>query len=96
MTGTVLTVVLLATLLESTVEYVLGLWWQPWKPEVRKSIIQILTLVLGIGIAWFAQLDLLKLAGVEIPVVGVLLTGGLIGRGSDVVHQFIQKWVTPK
>ncbi len=49
------------------------------------------TLVLGVLVAVFAQIDLLALVGIEleIAVVGMILTGALIGRGSNFVHDLI-------
>lgn len=52
----------------------------------------ILSLIFGIFIAVVYKIDLLKLANIEseIPYIGCVLTGMLISRGSNYVHDILQ------
>ena len=83
--------VLLATLSEGLVEYIFGDW-------LHKSYLKYITLVVGVALAWSLQLDLLReLAQVQAPYpVGYILTGLIMGRGSQYLHQFVSQYLPKK
>jgi hypothetical protein len=50
--------------------------------------------LLGVALCVAYRLDLLLAAGfqVEVPLVGHVLTGVVIGRGSSFLHQFVEQF----
>jgi hypothetical protein len=54
--------------------------------------------LLGVGLCLAYRLDLLLAAGLEAqaPVVGFVLTGVGIGRGSSFLHQFVEQFFPGK
>lgn len=50
----------------------------------------------GVVLCWAYNVDLLALAGLQavVPFVGVIVTGLLIGRGSNFVNDFVAKFLT--
>lgn len=63
-----------------------------WKAIILKTI----SAIVGIAIALEYTLNLPGLLGM-IPLhswFGVVLTGALLGRGSNAVHSFIEKWIS--
>jgi hypothetical protein len=53
--------------------------------------------VTGIGLALLYRVDLLALFGLEAfhPIAGWILTGILIGRGSNYLHDLVDGWLGP-
>lgn len=51
--------------------------------------------VVGVGIAFNYSLDLFAVMGMRglWPYLGIILTGTLVGRGSNALHGFIEKWI---
>ena len=80
---TILLILIVALIAESIWE-TLKMTWDSGKV----SIDRIGALAVAIGICFAAQVDLLSIVGVVIPVpyVGYLLTGILMSRGSNFVH----------
>lgn len=80
----------LATLVEGMVEYVLGtifdkLYWQKYA-----WALMYVSLAAGIGLSLYYRIDLLALiADQPVTLVGQLLTGLVIGRGANYLHDFI-------
>lgn len=70
--------------------------WQTLKMTFQKdkyaTIDRIGALILGVLLAISCNLDVLSLLKVnsKIPYLGVILTGVLISRGSNFIHDFIQ------
>ena len=60
------------------------LWWKQYGEKALYS--------LGILLCILANVDFFALVGVElsIPIVGVVLSGLLVSRGSNFVHDFVQ------
>ena len=75
-----------------------GREWPQWAETLRIQIYRLWSGAVGIGIAWELQLDIFGLLGVWPlhPIVGNIITGLLIGRGSNYLHDLIKKWVQPK
>lgn len=59
--------------------------------KVNKNVV--LSLVIGILIAFTTQIDTLELLNIPayIPYVGVVISGILISRGSNIVHSLMEK-----
>lgn len=88
----------LAFVIEAFLEYVFGIWWKPFPEEMRPKVLMAVGLVLGVALCVLYKVDLIayigKLFGVEElkpSIVGQILTGALVGRGSDFLHQFWNK-----
>jgi len=67
-----------------------------WNEVVRVQLARIWSGLVGVAIAWELGLSIFALLGVEPlhPIMGYVLTGLLIGRGSNYVHEFINRFVT--
>lgn len=59
--------------------------------KVNKSVI--LSLVVGVAVAFTTQVDTLVLLGIPayIPHVGVVISGILISRGSNILHTLLER-----
>ena len=66
-----------------------------WNEVVRVQVLRLWSGLVGIGIAWELQLCVFDLLGAELrhELVGFVLTGLLIGRGSNSIHQLIKKHI---
>lgn len=86
--GNFTAILILAVIVEGTVNILKSLYTDG---KLDKSVL--LSLVVGVGLAFTTGLDLLAVAGVEalIPYVGVTLTGIFVSRGSNYLHDFIDK-----
>jgi len=93
--GVFFTALVLAFVVEATLEYVLGIWWKPLANEVRKKVLMAVGLVLGIGLCLAYGVDLLAELGLKAGIVGQVITGAIIGRGADYLHQFYAR-IRPK
>jgi len=83
-----MTVILGAILVEALVSAVKPIW----DPEKRTLIwAQLVALIIGIGIAFVTNLDLLGAVGVQttVPFVPQIITGILISRGANYVYDII-------
>ncbi len=81
----------LAIVIESCLEYVFGIWWKPFPPEKRPNVLMAMGLVLGILLCLKYRVDLLASVGFAASRVGQVLTGALVGRGTDVYHAILEK-----
>lgn len=86
----------LAFLVEGLVEYVLGIWWKPMSEATRKAVLPAIALVLGMGLALGFRIDLLALVGLNQPILGQILSGLMIGRGSEYLHRFVRDFLARK
>lgn len=89
----------LAFLVESMVEYILGQIFEhkfEWKSH--SWLLMYVSLACGVALAFFYKLDLIALiAGQEISVVGHILSGLVIGRGANFLHDFVTSYlIKPK
>lgn len=82
----ILIIVMIALIAESVWE-TLKMTWQEGKVSVDRIGALIVALVLCVGV----KLDILVLLGINaaIPFLGVILTGVLISRGSNFVHDLL-------
>ena len=87
---------LLAFLTESSVEYVLGTPMDKipaLKPH--KWLLMYAGLLVGVGLCFFFELDLVAPLYGDVSWVGQLLTGLAVGRGSNYVHDLYSRYVKP-
>lgn len=86
--GNYATILILAVIVEGTVNILKSLYTDG---KLDKSVL--LSLVVGIVLAFTTGLDLLAVTGVEalVPYVGVALTGIFVSRGSNYLHDLIEK-----
>ncbi len=89
-------VFVLAFLLESLLEYVAGLWWVPGTEEQRKQVVPLVGMVLGVVLCFGFNQDIMGAFGLNAPILGKVLTGVIVGRGSDYLHQFEAKFLAGK
>ena len=83
--------ILLAFFVEALLEYVLGIWWRPVAPENRAKVIMAVGMVLGIGLAVIYRVDLPAELGLGPTIIGQVITGAIIGRGSEYLHAFYKR-----
>jgi len=105
--NTITGILILATLAESLVEYLIRPLVKPWvegesPPNARAQALRDLGLryiAAGIGMVLCVlyQADLLASFGLASPwpMAGQLLTGLIIGRGANFVHDFASRWLSP-
>ena len=92
----------LAYLTESATEYLFGTPMDKFGLSRWKWSLMYISLVVGIGLAFFYKLDLVALlasvVGEDITAswVGFVLTGFGIGRGANWLHQFVEKYFPGK
>ena len=89
--GVFFSALVLAFMVEALLEYVLGIWWQPLSNTVRQRVIMAVGLLIGIGLSVTYKIDLLAELGLRASLIGQILSGALIGRGSDYLHGFWKK-----
>lgn len=74
-------------------------WLDPFKEKMNEVVrIQILRLwsgLVGVLIAWQLSLNIFELLGATLvwPVMGYILTGLLLGRGSNYLHDLLKRYV---
>ena len=81
----------LAAVVEAVLEYFLGIWWAPLTNAIRQKVVMAVGLVVGIILALSYKVDILAALGLAPSIVGQMVTGALIGRGSDYLHGFWKK-----
>lgn len=84
-----LLIVIIIALIAESVWETLKMTWQQGKVSVDRIGALIVSLVICIGV----KLDILGLLGINsnIPLLGVFLTGILISRGSNFIHDLLIK-----
>lgn len=93
--GILFVIFALAFLTESATEYIFGTPMDKFGLSGFKWALMYISLAVGIGLAFYYQLDLIALlatvVGEEIATswVGYCLTGFGIGRGANWLHQFV-------
>lgn len=98
------TKVVLIVFAAATGEGVNEFFFLPWldglKDKINETVrVQAMRLwsgLVGVGIAWELNLDVFALLGGELrhPLAGNILTGLLIGRGSNWVHELLKRFIT--
>lgn len=84
-----LLVIVMVALIAESVWETLKMTWQEGKVFIDRIGALVVALVLSIGV----KLDILSLLGINttIPLLGVILTGILISRGSNFIHDLLSK-----
>ena len=82
-------ILLVTSILVESIWETLKMTWQNGK----LSIDRVGALVVGIVMALITKLDILDVLGIKcvIPIVGYILTGVLISRGANFMHDLIRK-----
>lgn len=83
---------------ESGVEYILGTPFNKFpKLESLKWALMYVSLCTGVVLAFLYHLDLFGLiTGEPATVQGIVLSGSMIGRGAQFVHDFVTKYILAK
>lgn len=84
-----LLIIIIVALVAESVWETLKMTWQEGKVSIDRIGALVVALVLSIGV----RLDILSLLGINttIPLLGVILTGILISRGSNFIHDLLVK-----
>lgn len=84
-----LLIIVMVALIAESVWETLKMTWQEGKVSIDRIGALVVALVLSIGV----RLDILSLLGINttIPLLGVILTGILISRGSNFIHDLLVK-----
>lgn len=86
----------LAFLCESMTEYLFGaVVAHTPKLEPFRWLLMYIALLAGVGLAFYYQLDLIAIILGESRPVGFLLSGLVIGRGANFLHDFISRYIIP-
>lgn len=87
----------LATFVEGTLKYIYEGAPEPWHSRM-KPFIPYCAMVLGISISCYYHLDILKFFGLTLDggLVSYLITGVIIGRGSNYLNDLVSKLRTGK
>lgn len=88
----------LAFACESGVEYVLGTPFDKFpKLAAFKWALMYVSLGVGVGLAFLYSLDLFALiTGDPATVQGIALSGMIIGRGANYLHDFVSRYILVK
>jgi hypothetical protein len=98
---TLTAILLLAWLTEAIVEYAARPWLKPagrTAPGEKPLTLRYAAMGLGVLLAVAYQADLLALVGLISPIspyVGYVVTGLVIGRGSNFLHDLADRWLAP-
>lgn len=84
-----LLIIIIVALVAESVWETLKMTWQEGKVSIDRIGALVVALVLSMGV----RLDILSLLGINttIPLLGVILTGILISRGSNFIHDLLVK-----
>ena len=91
-------VLAIAFLIETLTEYIFGTPMDKIpKLAPYKWLLMYIAAIWGVGMCLFYKLDLISLIiQQDATVVGIVLTGLAVGRGSNYLHQFISKFFPGK
>ena len=101
-------ILILASLNEGLMEYFVAPWFERFRKEEgeledgatdwRLYLLRYSSAAVGVLLCLAYQVDLLSILGLvsPVPYVGSFLTGLLIGRGANFVHDFASRWLAPK
>jgi hypothetical protein len=94
----VLAVLFLAGIGEAIIEFLVSPILQKTVTvdDTRDIIYRTISCVLGVVLAVLFAVDALALVGVEsgVPYVGCVVTGLLMGRGANWIHDFMSRWIS--
>jgi hypothetical protein len=97
----------LAFFAEGFMEYLVMplIQWLALKLKVKPDQVpKYASAAIGVGLSFYYRLDIIallaKMAGDEahagLTTLGIIITGVLMGRGSNYLHQFVSKFFPPK
>jgi hypothetical protein len=104
MLPTITAILILATLVESLVEYLIRPIVKPQAPTPepaavtwRDMALRYVAALVGVALCILYNADLLALVGLVSPWpwIGSVITGIIIGRGANFVHDFSSRWLAP-
>lgn len=82
----------IAVLLEAMVEYGKTIYKYFSEGDKKTAIMQLITIIVGIGFAFLFKLDLFVALEIEVnEIAGMILTGIIISRGSNYVNDLVSK-----
>ncbi|MBQ7800008.1 MAG: hypothetical protein IJ370_05905 [Oscillospiraceae bacterium] len=86
-------VLIMAVIVEAVIDYVKG-----WVVQKKIQWQQIAGVLFGVAVSFAYSLDIPALVGIEsgIKYVGIVLTGVLISRGSNYVHDLYKTLISKK
>lgn len=86
----VASLLVLAVFVEGTVEYFFS--------ALRSDLLKYVALVIGVAVCVVFNLDLFGAFGLQasVPFVGAIMTGIIVGRGSNYVNDFVSKFREPR
>jgi len=89
-------ILLLATVAEALVEYYVAPFFKRPDGSTMESV-KYVSMLVGIALAIAYDADLLAILGLTtaIPLVGPIITGSLVGRGSNFIHDFYNRVKNP-
>jgi hypothetical protein len=102
-------ILLLSALVESLVEYLIRPLVKPWVEGPRPNqpqdtaidwrglLLRYVAAVAAIALCTVYRQDILALVGLVSPWpwIGYIVTGFIVGRGANFVHDFAGRWLTP-
>jgi len=98
-------ILLMAALTEALVEYFISPWLKregaeyPEREElVRTMLLRYSAAGVGVFLCIVYGMDMLAMVGLTsgiLPIAGPVATGLLIGRGSNFINDFAEKWLRP-
>lgn len=89
----------LTFLVESLTEYIFGqIFDKIPKAQPYKFLLMYLAMLFGVGLCFYYSIDLISLIppGSNVTPVGIVLTGLVVGRGSNFLHQFVSQFFPQK
>jgi hypothetical protein len=103
----VMVTIFIAVLIESVVEFLIAPIFNNFPKLTKFKWMQMyIACAVGIGAAFLYQLDLISLLSkylaqisaidfqFPVTIIGLILTGAAIGRGSNYLHDLVMKWFT--
>ena len=97
--GKALVIVLAAVAGDGINEFFFFPWLDTLKGKlneiIRVQILRIWSGLIGVGIAWQFDLDIFRLLEnpAKNPLVGIVITGLLLGRGSNYIHELLKRFL---
>ena len=89
-------IISVAILVEALVEYGKSIMDMFEERDYKTAITQLITIIAGILLAFSFKIDIFSTIGIDVsPVIGTVLTGVIISRGSNYASDLISK-LSPK
>lgn len=86
----------LAVLIEALIEYGKTVVQAFETGEKKKGLIQLISMILGVLVAFAFHGDAFALLGMEVhPIIGTLITGVILSRGSNYTSDLLKRITNP-